>query len=948
MRAKVDRNIFSITTVTRCLLVAVALMSMSPAGQATDLLTIEKITCVKSAGGIDAASTAGFAALGAIVAVGATVKAGGAVVVGTGGVGAIAVPVTKLALAKAAAKGASVAVTALTFLDGQFSGQDDLIVQVNGKKVLPTSGTFQPMNPGDVIYPDIQVSFEQGARIQLIEYDSGSDNDDLGYIDVRSDAFDKVWPGGDYPITDAVVVAPAGEDGSVYWVSYRVNRNIGTAADVTNYILCGTNQCTACVRDNCEGQDYSQLDRDGDLEDLKSCPFPLETKSFTKYPQFYVDDVYLRVCGPTCPIITKPIALNATFAPDGRPLFSWAAVEGAQQYEVAILDADGNIVQHDFRYDSRYMPATALPPGTYQFSVHGVNEKCVGPWSDSLSVAIAPPPPPNEPLVIEQKSTDQYGLGSGTIDVSPAPVSQVGGNYYVPGTIVTLTATPTLRAEFQSWGGSASSCGAALNCDVTITSGMNVEALFRPKPVLNTDVLGNGTVTRSPMGSGCPAGTLLCDVYSTGEKVALTTTPGQFSTFDHWEGDSDCFDESVTMNDSKSCTAVFTRTSYQLTVTSTGGSVVSDPAGAIDCGVDCEEIYPVSGGAQTAILTASIDPGFTFVRWYGAEDCYDEDENDGIPERISLTVGNADVNCSAMSVLAGTEYALTVEKTGGGTGKVTAKATPVADSSGIDCAFAACSQKYSVNRVIQLTATAERGSVFEGWDGDSDCVDGQVTMTDNISCSARFTSKILVVDGSDDDTLRTEYTSVLDSIVNTDYDEWSVKSPSSTSNPGGRTEPLAADLAPYGSVIWYTGDASSLESFSPDAGPSSTAEADLAAYLDGGGCLLLSSPQYYLDRGITPFMQTYLGISAMTENVAETQITGSGNMNLGFVNLGSFSLNPNDAGLSDSIVRNPLASGSETLFNYTGGAAAAVAAVGQPSSVFHSLLWGQAIIVSTS
>ena len=44
--------------------------------------------------------------------------------------------------------------------------------------------------------------------------------------------------------------------------------------------------------------------------------------------------------------------------------------------------------------------------------------------------------------------------------------------------------------------------------------------------------------------------------------------------------------------------------------------------------------------------------------------------------------------------------------------------------------------------------------------------------------------------------------------------------------------------------------------------------------------MLLSSPQYYLDRGITPFMQTYLGVSAMTDNVAETRITGSGNPNL--------------------------------------------------------------------
>jgi hypothetical protein len=907
-------------------------MSMASTAQATDLLVIEKIRNVKSAGGIDAGGYAGFGALGAIIAGGATAAAGGAVVVGTGGAAIGTVPVTAGAVAAAAASGAGTAISAATFLDGTFSGQDDLIVKVNGKTVWPRSGTFQPMNAGQEIFPAIEVPFEQGASIQLIEYDYASDNDDLGSIEVRSSAFDRVTPGQGYRVPDAIILAPLEEDGSVYYVTYSVLRNVGSTANVTKYMLCGTNQCDACARDNCDGQDYSQLDRDGDKEDLKSCPFPFVTSQYKKYPQIFpFDDVYLRVCGPACPITTKPNALSYTLEQDGRPLFSWAAVDSAQQYEVVILDADDNIVRQEFRYDSRYMPATELTPGVYKFIVREAPLKvgCESPYSDSLSVTIPLPPPPNEQLAIELVSTDEYGLGSGIIAVSPAPVSQVGGNYYVPGTIVTLTATPTIRAEFDSWGGSAASCGAALSCNVTITSGTNVQAKFRPKPVLKSDVRGNGTVTRSPLGSGCPGGTFLCDVYSTGDLVALTATAGQLSTFDYWEGDPDCLDESVTMNESKSCTAVFTRTGYRLTVTSTGGSVASDTVGAIDCGVDCEEIYPVSGGAQTAILTASIDPGYTFVRWYGALDCYDEDENDGIPQRISLTVGNTDVNCSAISVLAGTEYALTLEKTGGGVGKVTAKATPVADSSGIDCAFAACSQKYLVNSVIQLTATAQRGSVFEGWDGDPDCVDGQVTMTNNHSCSARFTSKILVVDGSDDDTLRTQYTSVLNSIENTDYDEWSVQSPSSTSNPGNRTEPVAADLVPYGSVIWYTGDASSLASFSPDAGPSPAAEADLAAYLDGGGCLLLSSPQYYLDRGITPFMQTYLGVSAMTENVAETQITGSGNLNLGFGNLGSFRLNPNDAGLttglSDSIVRNPLAPGSETLFDYTGGAAAAVA-----------------------
>jgi hypothetical protein len=118
----------------------------------------------------------------------------------------------------------------------------------------------------------------------------------------------------------------------------------------------------------------------------------------------------------------------------------------------------------------------------------------------------------------------------------------------------------------------------------------------------------------------------------------------------------------------------------------------------------------------------------------------------------------------------------------------------------------------------------------------------------DLSCPANFSAKILIVDGSDDDTLRAQYTSVLNSLGDTDYDEWSVRSPSSTSNPGGREEPTAADLANNARVIWYTD--SDFAGKDPQSGPipaepSPSAEAALGQYLDGGGCLLLSSAEYY-------------------------------------------------------------------------------------------------------
>jgi hypothetical protein len=950
MKTLISRNKFSITAAARCLLAAVALMSMSSTGQATDLLVIKKILCTKSAGGIDAGSTAGFAALGAIVAGGATAAAGGTVVVGTGGAAIGTVPVTALAVAKAAAGGATTAVTALKLLDSTFSGQDDLIVKVNGKTVLPTSGAFLPVNPGDTIDTDIRVSIEQGASIQLIEYDSGSDNDDLGSIIVHHDAFDQAMPGQNYTVNEAIVLAPREEDGSVYYVTYSVLRNAGTPADVTDYMLCGTNQCDACVNDNCVGQSYSQLDRDGDLPDLKSCPPFLVTTSYQKFPQFIVDDVYLRVCGPTCPIMTKPIQVRREIQFDGSSLFRWPPVVNAQLYEIFILDEADNVLFQEFTYNhnTTYRPATALPPGgTYRFSVRGANlSSCESPWSDPLSVTIAPLP---VPVSVELVSTDVQGIGSGTVDVSPDPVSQVGGNYYVPGDVVTLSVKPTDRAEFVRWSGDAASCGTSRVCDITVTdgAGMVLKPVFRPKPSLVVYPRGGGTVDVSLAGVACSNVSYMCLIYSTGDAVTMTPVSGPFSAFDHWEGDDDCLDGSVTISDSLTCTAVFKNTSYALTVDPSERSVVTNEGvTVIDCGTDCEERYPVSAGEQTVVLRAAISADSVFVRWDGSYDCWDEEEADDNPLRIQLTVGATDVNCSVVSVAAGTEYALTVEKFGGGV--VKAEAVSGADSSGINCLLDACSQKYAVNDKVQLTATATRGSTFAGFDtqkgsntftGDvfeNVCYDGQVEMTENVTCIARFNSSALVIDGSNSDEPKenNSYISVLRQMEFLDYRIWSVKSPDSTSNNFDpvtlqrRAEPIASDLAPYGRVIWYTGDATETEQFSPVAGPSPAAEAALGEYLDGGGCLLLSSSQYFADRGLTSFAQTYLGVSAMTDNVGETDITGTSDLSIGFSNLGPLGLRPSDAGLtpllSDAIVHNPEVQGGGVLFHYANGDEAAV------------------------
>ena len=604
----------------------------------------------------------------------------------------------------------------------------------------------------------------------------------------------------------------------------------------------------------------------------------------------------------TCALPAKPAGLRYTIEQDKRPLVKWDRVPYATSFEVVIVDANDVRVREERRFALYYMPDMALEPGTYRFSVRAVEDNCAvsgaqvsGPSSDQLTLVIPsePPPPPPKLFITTAGSP-------GTVGITPDPVPRIGvaGRYHPVGSILTLTATPGLQSLFVEWTGDAASCGAALTCQMMMPNAdANVTAVFKLKPLLYLGAQGDGTVAKAPQGSAC-ASTHFgpCDIYSPGAVVTLTAAANPRSQFLRWDGDPDCSDGSVTMDESKTCTAVFDKTDYQLVVRSgVGGVVKSNPLGAIDCGPDCIETYPAGGGQQSMLLVATPNPGFVFVRWYGDAQCWDEGKAG--QAQISVTVGATDVSCNARFVAEGAEYALTVEKYGVGAGTVTAAATPAADSSGIDCPLRACSQDYPVNTMVQLTATTVRGSVFAGWDGDADCVDGEVTMTANIRCSARFTAKILLVDGSADGSSsgpRTEYISVLNTLNDTDYDEWSVKSPSSTSRP--YPEPTALDLAPYSRVIWFTGTAETAGGGSPAAGPSPAAEASLAEYLDGGGCLFLSSPQYFHDRGLTPFAQQYFGVSAVTPDVAATQVTGAGLLP-GFSSLGSLPLRFDDAGL---------------------------------------------------
>ncbi len=102
------------------------------------------------------------------------------------------------------------------------------------------------------------------------------------------------------------------------------------------------------------------------------------------------------------------------------------------------------------------------------------------------------------------------------------------------------------------------------------------------------------------------------------------------------------------------------------------------------------------------------------------------------------------------------------------------------------------------------------------------------------------------------------YTSTLEHLGYA-YDRWDTWS---------QGEPTAADMQGYDAVVWFTG-------YAWTGTVTVTTEAALAAYLDGGGSLFLSSEDYLYERGLSPFAMRYLGIDSFIGDTAQIDPIGN-------------------------------------------------------------------------
>lgn len=123
---------------------------------------------------------------------------------------------------------------------------------------------------------------------------------------------------------------------------------------------------------------------------------------------------------------------------------------------------------------------------------------------------------------------------------------------------------------------------------------------------------------------------------------------------------------------------------------------------------------------------------------------------------------------------------------------------------------------------------------------------------------------------------------------------------------GSGNGPTAVQMGNYDLVIWFSGAAFGGPG-NPIAGPNAYDEGQLATYLDNGGKLLLSSQDYYYDRGqtVNSFMSNYLGVAAITNDVNNLAATSGAN---DFAALGPYNLTHVGSDWTDRMMPNAGAS----------------------------------------
>lgn len=257
------------------------------------------------------------------------------------------------------------------------------------------------------------------------------------------------------------------------------------------------------------------------------------------------------------------------------------------------------------------------------------------------------------------------------VDGSGSTTPRPGDGVYDSGTTVNVTAVPAAGWKFDHWSGDASGTSPAIA--QLIDGNKSLTAKFtRVSYILTLAVDGSGTID-PPVGGHS---------YDAGTPVNLTAVPAKGWKFDKWTGsvtDAASASTTVTMKADSLVTAIFTKTTFGLTVAVNGNGTVDPGAGS--------RIY--DAGALIS-LTATPAAGWQFTGWSG----------DFVSARASDSL-KLDGNKNVTANFSRSPYMLVMKVVGFGT---------VVPSTG--------GHVYESGTVVSVQAIAADGWRFSRWVGD--------------------------------------------------------------------------------------------------------------------------------------------------------------------------------------------------------------------------------------
>jgi hypothetical protein len=233
------------------------------------------------------------------------------------------------------------------------------------------------------------------------------------------------------------------------------------------------------------------------------------------------------------------------------------ATYGALKWTLSTNAVNGSIVRvpDQAQYgDGQDVVLTAVPATDYKFSHWTGDVPAGGETSNPLTLRMNSDKSLTAVFEEDQPSfftlsVGHSGTGTGTVDVSP-DLAQ-----YLPGSTVTLTASPAATSDFGGWLGDVP---AGLENENPLTlvmdSHKSLTAVFVDK-----QTLFNLTTQSAPAEGGSITRTPDAASYSYGTLVELTATPAPGYRFVNWSGDATGTARTVTvmMNSDKNVTAEF-------------------------------------------------------------------------------------------------------------------------------------------------------------------------------------------------------------------------------------------------------------------------------------------------------------------------------------------------------------------------------------------------------